>query len=65
MKEKNTSFLMDSFTEAHNTMFGNLKTFIIEPKVEGVFSYQCPETGIQGKLVVVPEINVRKVASDK
>ena len=65
MREKNISFLMDSFTQSHNTMYGNLKTFVIEPKVEGVFSYQCPETGVQGKLVVVPDTSVRRVASEK
>ncbi|OFZ30396.1 MAG: hypothetical protein A2622_08275 [Bdellovibrionales bacterium RIFCSPHIGHO2_01_FULL_40_29] len=65
MKEKNTSFLMDSFTQSHNTMYGNLKTFVIEPKVEGVFSYQCPETGVHGKLVVVPDVTVRKTASEE
>lgn len=65
MRQKNTSFLMDSFTQSHNTIYGNLKTFVIEPKVEGVFSYQCPETGVQGKLVVVPETPTRRVASEK
>lgn len=65
MREKNTSFLMDSFTQSHNTIYGNLKTFTIEPKVEGVFSYQCPETGVQGKLVVVPDTTARQVASEK
>lgn len=53
MKEKNVSFLMDSFTQSHNTVFGEQKSFNIEPQVEGVYSYQCPETGVQGKLVVV------------
>ena len=66
MKEKNISFLMDSFTQSHNTIYGNLRTFTIEPKVEGVFSYQCPETGVQGKLVVIPEKTVfRKTASQE
>ncbi len=66
MKEKNISFLMDSFTQSHNTIYGNLRTFTIEPKVEGIFSYQCPETGVQGKLVVVPERTVfRKTASQE
>ncbi len=66
MKEKNVSFLMDSFTQSHNTIFGNLRTFTIEPKVEGVFSYQCPETGLQGKLVVVPTASgSRKTASEQ
>lgn len=67
MKEKNVSFLMDAFTQSYNTVYGTPKTFTIEPKVEGVFSYQCPETGVQGKLVVIPEASStnRKVASDE
>jgi plastocyanin len=67
MKEKNVSFLMDAFTQSYNTVYGTPKTFTIEPKVEGVFSYQCPETGVQGKLVVVPEPSLknRKLASDE
>ncbi len=66
MKEKNVSFLMDSFTQSHNTIFGIRKSFNIEPQVEGVFSYQCPETGIQGQVVVVPDakISARSVASE-
>lgn len=55
MREKNTSFLMDAFTQSHNTVFGMQKTFNIEPQVEGIFSFQCPETGIQGQVVVVQE----------
>lgn len=64
MREKNTSFLMDAFTQSHNTVFGMQKTFNIEPQVEGIFSFQCPETGIQGQVVVVqdPKEN-RKPAS--
>jgi hypothetical protein len=64
MREKNTSFLMDAFTQSHNTVFGVQKTFNIEPQIEGVFSYQCPETGIQGQMVVVQEpTDKRKPAS--
>lgn len=65
MKEKNLSFLMDSFTQSHNTIFGVRKSFNIEPQVEGIFSYQCPETGIEGQLVVVPDVKPgqRAVAS--
>jgi FtsP/CotA-like multicopper oxidase with cupredoxin domain len=64
MKEKNVSFLMDSFTQSHNTVFGVEKSFNIEPQVEGVYSYQCPETGIQGQLIVVKDADVkRKMAS--
>ena len=69
MREKNTSFIMDSFTQSHNTVFATEKTFNIEPQVEGVYSYQCPETGVQGQLIVVsdegPAAKVkRKVASE-
>ncbi len=61
-KEKNVSFLMDSFSQSHNTVFGVTKTFKIQPQVEGVFSYQSPETGVSGKVVVVPE-TTRKPAN--
>lgn len=65
MKEKNVSFIMDSFTQSHNTVFGLMRSFNIEPKVEGVYSYQCPETGIQGQLIVIKDVEQnRKIASD-
>lgn len=51
-KEKNVSFIMDSFSEHHATYFGQIKTFNISPKLEGVFSFQSPETAAQGKVVV-------------
>lgn len=54
-KEKNTSFILDAFSEHHGTYFGQPKSFEISPKVEGVFSYQCPETAKQGKIVVLPD----------
>lgn len=64
MKEKNVSFIMDSFTQSHNTVFGLMRSFNIEPQIEGVYSYQCPETGIQGQLVVVGDADLdRKPAS--
>lgn len=60
-KEKNVSFLMDSFSQSHNTVFGNVRSFKINPNVEGVFSYQSPETGAAGKLVVVePSVEENK-----
>ena len=65
MREKNVSFLMDSFTQSHNTIFGIKKSFNIEPQVEGIYSYQCPETGIQGQLIVLKEDpKKRKPASE-
>lgn len=68
MREKNVSFIMDSFTQSHNTVFAAEKTFNIEPQVEGIYSYQCPETGVQGQLIVVSDENLnskikRKMAS--
>ncbi len=60
-KEKNVSFLMDSFSQSHNTVYGVTKSFTIQPKVEGIFSYQSPETGFSGQVVVVPD-SVRKPA---
>ncbi|MBC86429.1 MAG: hypothetical protein CL677_04555 [Bdellovibrionaceae bacterium] len=67
--ERNVSFVMDSFSEHHATYFGNIKTFVLRPKTEGVFSFQCPETSAQGKLVVYPSykmddaIHLRQPAS--
>lgn len=60
MREKNVSFIMDSFTQAHNTVFAAEKSFNIEPQIEGIYSYQCPETGVQGQLIVVDEARERK-----
>jgi len=63
-KEKNVSFVMDAFTQHHNTYFGMPRSFLLNPKVDGVFSFQCPETGAQGKWVVLPEAKTRKMASE-
>lgn len=52
---KNVSFVLDAFSEHHNTLFGKTKTFTVTPKTDGVFTYQCPELATQGRLVVVPE----------
>lgn len=67
MREKNVSFIMDSFTQSHNTVFAKEQSFNIEPQVEGIYSYQCPETGIQGQLIVVKdkESGKRKTASEE
>lgn len=62
-QEKNVSFMMDAFSQTHNTVFGVVKSFTIQPKIEGVYSYQSPETGALGKVIIVPEPK-RKVASD-
>ncbi len=54
-KEKNTSFVLDGFSEHHATFFGEEKNFQITPKADGIFSFQCPETAQQGKIVVFSE----------
>lgn len=53
-KEKNVSFVLDSFSEHHATYYGKLKSFIIRPQKEGVYKFVSPETSAQGKLVVIP-----------
>jgi hypothetical protein len=63
-KEKNVSFVMDAFSQTHNTVFGVIKTFTIQPKVEGVYSFQSPETGFIGKAVITPGV-IRRLASEK
>ena len=51
-KDNNISFVLDGFSEHHSTFFGKVKSFRIEPKKEGVYSFQCPETSIEGRLVI-------------
>lgn len=63
-KEKNTSFILDAFSEHHGTFFGQPKTFDLAPKVEGVFSFQCPETAKQGQIVVTPDSDGRRPAGE-
>jgi hypothetical protein len=54
-KEKNVSFVLDSFSEHHATFYGKIKSFIVRPVKEGVYKFVSPETGAQGKLVVAPD----------
>lgn len=54
-KEKNVSFVLDSFSEHHATFYGKIKSFSIRPQKEGVFKFVSPETSAQGKLVVYPD----------
>lgn len=63
-KEKNVSFVLDSFSEHHSTFYGKVKTFQIEPKREGVYSYQCPETSFEGKVIVFSPPGGTAPASD-
>ena len=65
-RERNVSFVMDSFGQHHGTFYGKVKTFSIRPDKEGVFSYVSPETAAQGKLVVTgaPGADVRRPAAE-
>lgn len=63
-KEKNVSFIMDAFSEHHGTYYGKVKSIIVEPKKEGIFTYQCPETSVEGKIVVFTgQVNNRRPSS--
>ena len=53
-KEKNVSFVLDAFSEHHATYYGDIKSFLINPKKEGIFTFQSPETSAQGRIVVYP-----------
>ena len=53
-KEKNVSFVLDSFSEHHATFYGKLKSFVVRPQKEGVYKFVSPETSAQGKIVVFP-----------
>ena len=50
--KKNVSFMMDAFSQHHGTYFGEEKVFEIEPRKEGLFDFQCPETLAKGQVVV-------------
>lgn len=52
-KEKNVSFILDGFSEHHATFFGKVKTFKLEPRKEGVYSFLSPETAVEGKIIVL------------
>jgi hypothetical protein len=51
-KSKNISFVMDSFAQYHSTYFGQIKSFEVKPRHEGVFTFQCPETSAEGRVVI-------------
>ena len=52
-KNKNLSFMMDAYSQHHGMYFGEEVVFEIEPRREGMFDFQCPETGEKGKFVVI------------
>ncbi|MCB0368202.1 MAG: cupredoxin domain-containing protein [Bdellovibrionales bacterium] len=62
-ENKNISFSFEAFAENHNTLFGKPKTFQITPKLDGIFSFNCPETAMKGKVVITSDD--RNLASTK
>lgn len=52
-QEKNVSFILDGFSENHATAFGQPKSFLVEPKRQGAYSFMSPETGIEGQMIVI------------
>lgn len=65
-KEKNVSFIMSAFAQYHGTSYGQITTFEVTPEKEGVYTYQCPETSLEGKVVVLPSSQEdRSLASEK
>lgn len=64
VKEKNVSFMLDAFSQSLNTVFGEEKSFNVIPRVEGIFSFQSPETSKQGKIVIISDAPERKLASE-
>lgn len=59
-KQKNASFILDAFSEHHATAYGKVKTFVINPKIDGVFTFQSPETGVEGRLIVAPQVSTER-----
>lgn len=57
-KARNVSFVLDSFSEHHATFYGKQKSFYINPKKEGVYTFLSPETSAQGRLIVHPGVVV-------
>ena len=64
-KEKNVSFILDAFSEHHDIYFGKMKSFRIEPKKDGIFSFMSPEVSQDGRVVVFsPGQTIRVPASE-
>jgi hypothetical protein len=51
--QKNVSFMLDAFKQHHATYYGKIKSFAVDAEQEGVFSFMCPETSSEGKIVVL------------
>jgi hypothetical protein len=64
-KNKNVAFVLDAFNQNHGTYFGQVKIFDVKPKVDGLFTFNCPETGIQGKIVVISDEDTVKTVGSR
>lgn len=64
-KNKNVAFVLDAFNQNHGTYFGQVKVFDVKPKVNGLFTFNCPETGIQGKIVVISAENSEETVGSR
>ena len=64
-KDKNVSFVLDSFSEHHATYYGAVKTFTISPQKEGVYSFESPETSSRGRIIVQTPASVRPNAPEQ
>ncbi len=49
-REKNISFILDGFSENHATYFGKVKTFQLEPRKEGTYSFLSQKLQWKGSL---------------
>lgn len=65
--QKNISFILDSHAQHFGTFFGKPKTFVLNPKKEGIYTFVSPEVAAEGRIVVVSDkmeaIDIRKPAS--
>lgn len=50
---KNSSFLLDAFSQNHGTYFGTTKEFSVSPQVAGKFKFQSPESGFDGEINII------------
>lgn len=62
-KQKNVSFILEAFSEYHSTFFGKMKSFDLNPKQEGIYTFQSPETSLEGRIVVIGEGPMRSLSS--
>lgn len=63
-KEKNVSFVMDSLSEQHGTYFAEPTTFNMKAEKDGVHKFACPETSIEGRMIITPNTEVRAPANE-